>query len=267
MPSRVTLLLGKPPRPGTLLAEVADELETRGLTVTVRLPHEEPVEAADLAAESLVVHRGLNGSVTSVLGELHHRGVPLCNPWPADRLLRDRRSWQAALAAAEVPLPPSITVERWPDVLARAGTQQVVAKAFAGPGRGTQVVTGTGRTLPRDAPFPGPYLVEQRLPADGTDRKLYLAGRVVRGLLKASTLEGRHTTSGTPFEPDAVQVDLALRVQRALGAHLIGVDLLHTPTGPVVVDVNGFPGFRGVPGAVPLVTEHILEHVAGPSAG
>lgn len=262
MPSRrVTLLLGKPPKPGTLLAEVADGLGARDHAVTVRLPHDEPVEAADLAEEDLVVHRGLNSSATSLLGEMHHRGVPLCNPWLGDRLLRDRRSWQAALASAEVPLPPSITVDRWPDVLTRAAAEAVVVKAFTGPGRGAHVVTGTNRTLPQQAPFVGPYLVEQRLTADGMDRKLYLAGNAVRGLLKPSTLEGPHTTSGTPFVPDDAQVDLAVRVQQVLGAHLIGVDLLHTPTGPVVVDVNGFPGFRGVPEAVTLVTDHVLEHL------
>ena len=139
----------------------------------------------------------------------------------------------------------------------------MVAKAITGPGRGSQVVTGTGRTLPREAPFPGPYLVEERLPADGTDRKLYLAGRSVRGLLKPSTLDDSHTTSGTAFKPDRAQVDLAFRVQAALGVHLLGVDLLHTPAGPVVVDVNAFPGFRGVPDAAALVTEHLMEHLAG----
>lgn len=261
MPTRVTLLLGKPPRAGTLLAEVGALLGARGSTVTVRLPHEQRVDAAALTGESLVVHRGLDSSAAELLEELHHRGVPLCNPWPGERLLRDRTSWQAALAAAKVPLPPSLTVDRWAEVIDRAATRQVVVKAFAGPGRGAQVLAGTGDTLPREAPFPGPYLVEERLAADGTDRKLYLAGRAVRGLLKPSTLDGPHTTSGTPFVPDAAQLGLAARAQRALGVHLVGVDLLHTPGGPVVVDVNGFPGFRGIPDAAELVAEHLREHL------
>lgn len=262
MGPRVTLLLGKPPKPGTLLAEVGAQLDARGCTVTLRLPHEEPVEAADLAQDALVVHRGLDASATPLLTEAHYRGVPLCNPWPGDRLLRDRRSWQAALASADVPLPPAVTVEHWAEVLDHAGGERVVAKAFTGPGRGSQVVTGTGRTLPGEAPFPGPYLVEERLPADGTDRKLYLAGDSVRGLLKPSTLDGPHTTSGTPFEPEPAQVALAREVQATVGVHVLGVDLLETPAGPVVVDVNAFPGFRGVREAAALVTEHLVEHLA-----
>src|SRR5690625_1437628 len=227
MGPRVTLLLGKPPKPGTLLAAVGAELNARGCAVTLSLPHEEPVAAASLAREALVVHRGLAGAVAPLLAQLHQHGVPLCNPWPADRVLRDRRHWQAALAAAEVPVAPATTVERWIEVHERAGREQVVVKPVTGPGRGSQVIAGTSRTLPDTAPFPGPYIVEERLPADGIDRKLYLAGDTVWGLLKPSTLEGPHATSGAAFEPDPDQLELAARVQQVLGAHLIGVDLLH----------------------------------------
>lgn len=165
MAPRLTLLLGKPPKPGTLLAEDSDYLTARGL----------------------------HTSVAPLLAAIHDQRTPLCNPWPADQLLRDRRSWHAALEQAGVPVPPSVNVADWPGVRELAGTEQVVAKALAGPGRGATVVTGTAASLPGEAPFPGPYLVEPRLAADGTDRKLYVAGSQVRGLLKPSTLTGsRH---------------------------------------------------------------------------
>lgn len=260
MPPHVAMLLGKQPKDGTLLAQVAAELIDRGCTVTVRLPHDEAVRSSELAGATLVLHRGLRGSVTPLLEELHGRGVPMCNPWPADRLLRDRRAWRAALERAALPVPPSATLNDWSEVLEHAVTGDVVAKAMGGPGRGSRVLTGTARTLPQVAPFPGPYVVEPRLEADAVDRKLYVAGDAVRGLLKPSTLEGPHGVAGEPFEPGPALVELALQVGRALGAHVLGVDVLQAPDGPVVVDVNGFPGFRGVAGAVTLVAEHVLEH-------
>ena len=151
-------------------------------------------------------------------------------------------------------------MNKWVEVRDQAGSEHVVAKALAGPGRGASVVTGTARTLPERGPFPGPYLVEPRLPADGTDRKLYVAGTAVRGLLKPSTLEHPHVTSGTPFTPDVELVELALEVGRVLSAHLLGVDVLDTPDGPVAVDVNAFPGFRGIEDAPGLVADHLREH-------
>ena len=42
---------------------------------------------------------------------------------------------------------------------------------------------------------------------------------------------------------------LALRIGRVFNLHLYGIDLLMTERGLLVVDVNSFPGFRGVPGA------------------
>lgn len=45
-----------------------------------------------------------------------------------------------------------------------------------------------------------------------------------------------------------------------LGGHLLGVDVIATPAGPVVVDVNGFPGFRGIEDAPALVAAHIRAH-------
>lgn len=36
--------------------------------------------------------------------------------------------------------------------------------------------------------------------------------------------------------------------------------MLRAPDGPVVIDVNAFPGFRGVDGAPALVAAHLREH-------
>jgi ribosomal protein S6--L-glutamate ligase len=35
------------------------------------------------------------------------------------------------------------------------------------------------------------------------------------------------------------------------------------PGGPVIVDVNAFPGFRGVPAALDLLFDHLLGHLDG----
>lgn len=103
-----------------------------------------------------MVHRGLRTSVAPLLAAIHERGTPLCNPWPADQLLRDRRSWHAELERAGLPVPPSVTLPHWPEVIAHAGGREVVAKALAGPGRGASVVAGTARSLPQEPPFPAP---------------------------------------------------------------------------------------------------------------
>lgn len=261
MPPRITLLLGKPPRRGTLLAEVAEHLASAGTTVRLRLPHDAPVAHDDLVGEALVVQRGLADAVDPLLEAAHADGTTLCNPWPAERILRDRLAWRAALREADIPIPEATTTDDWATVVELADGGDVVAKSLSGPGRGETVLSGTGETLPRAAPFAGPYIVEERLEFDGLDRKLYVVGDEVRGLLKASTLELPHGAPGEPFQPAPHLVELALRTREALGAHLVGVDVVETPTGGRVVDVNSFPGYRGVADADRLVAGHLLAHV------
>lgn len=268
MAVEISLLLGKPPKPGTLLAEVAASLRAEGARVEVLLPHEESVDPDALRRQDLVVHRGLHTTMAPLLGALHDRRIPLCSPFPADEALRDRRLWRAHLAEAGLPQPPAEEVGDWPGVLAAAassapaaaGTGEIVVKAPTGPGRGSQVLAGTADTLPGHAPFPGPYLVEARLPAEDTDDKLYLAGSAVRGLRKPSTLVHAHVTCGEPFTPGAELVELAREAGRVLDAHLLGVDVLRTPAGPVIVDINAFPGYRGIHDGPELVTAHLREH-------
>src|SRR5579864_4734690 len=73
----------------------------------------------------------------------------------------------------------------------------------------------------------------------------------------------------TPLEPDAPKEDIVIAPQdlpqewaditreigRVFDLRLYGVDLLVTNTGPMIVDVNSFPGFRGVPGADSALVE------------
>ena len=65
--------------------------------------------------------------------------------------------------------------------------------------------------------------------------------------------------AGTPFTPGPALRDLARRAAAALGLVVGGVDVLMTPAGPVVVDVNAFPGFKGVPGAARCLADFLLD--------
>ena len=59
-------------------------------------------------------------------------------------------------------------------------------------------------------------------------------------------------------------VELARRCGRAFGLTLYGLDLIEGPDGPVIVDVNYFPGYRGVPGAAERVAEQVERFARSP---
>ena len=54
---------------------------------------------------------------------------------------------------------------------------------------------------------------------------------------------------------------LARRVGEIFGLEIYGLDVVETSNGPVVVDINDFPSFGHVPGAVSRVSDYIL-HIA-----
>ncbi len=61
------------------------------------------------------------------------------------------------------------------------------------------------------------------------------------------------------FDVDADLRRLARRVGSALNLDIYGVDVVPGPDGPIVIDVNPFPGFRGVADAGTIIAGHILN--------
>ena len=262
MDHTLVFLVGKKPKSGTDIAETIEVLEASGARCRVLLPHDEKVVPTDLGGARLVVHRGLSHRLDGILAAIADAGIPLCNPWGGVTNLHDRATTHRALRAAGMPAPRGDVRTTWAEVLENSRDRRVVVKAVHGAGRGRGVLPDP---LPESAPMDGPYLVEDWIPHDGIDRKLYVAGDWVSGLLKASTLTHEHTTEGTPFTVDDTLAALARRATAGLDMHLAGVDVVLGPHGPVVVDVNAFPGYRDVAGAAAAVAAHLLDHAAGES--
>lgn len=257
--SHVAFLLGKQPKVSTIFPEVFDRLAGAGVDTSVHLPHDEEVDHAAVGSSDLVVHRGLNGAAMELVADLHGAGVALINSYAGVLGLVDRVTMLRALEG--LPVPATQVVDSWSEVAVTAGERRVVVKSAGGPGRGQSIVVGHADDLRIDRGLEPPFLVQDYVVAGEFDHKLYLVGDEVRGLLKPSPLAVGHTTEGAVFTPDRSLVTLARQVRERLGLDFLGVDVLVTERGPVVVDVNDFPGYRGVEDAAELVAVHLLERL------
>lgn len=88
------------------------------------------------------------------------------------------------------------------------------------------------------------------------DHKLYCIGGQLFGVRRepGATEEAKH---GRPFTVTPELRGIALAVGDAIGADLYGIDIVLRAGRPEVVEVNPFPGFKGVPEAALRVADYI----------
>lgn len=259
---RVDLLWGKAPAVGSITAMVADGLRDRGARIRQVLPHtnHERSWVAALRSCHVVVHRGVRlDALQRAQRDAGTAPSVWCNALAAVRAVADRWTVHEALSAAGVPVPAAERHATWGGVLERHAPPCVVKRVDAVVGRSAGVHLQRDGALPAVAPFDGPYVAQGLVPGDGLDRTCYVAGeRVFVAHKRIDPHTGRSRL--VDVVPAACeQRRLALAVGAAFGLDVYGLDAIDGPEGWVVVDVNAFPGGRGVPGFAGAVVEHVLE--------
>jgi ribosomal protein S6--L-glutamate ligase len=110
-----------------------------------------------------------------------------------------------------------------------------------------------------------PVVLQEFAAGDGWDIKLWVIDQQIFAARRRTTLEANASKEDFPIAPQELPRDwasIALEIGRVFNMRLYGVDLLITERGPMIVDVNSFPGFRGVPGAdsaLVVLVERIAE--------
>jgi ribosomal protein S6--L-glutamate ligase len=107
-----------------------------------------------------------------------------------------------------------------------------------------------------------PVLVQEYIPGNGEDLKVYVIGSDVFAVRKPSALAGIRC----PGQPCAVSDEvrsIAQRCGQVFGLGLYGLDMLEGPDGPVVVDLNYFPSYLGVANAARLIAAYIADYACG----
>lgn len=196
-------------------------------------------------------------------------GVPCVNSVAATRLTRDKLAATALLRDAGLPLPPSWglwsdgagaapqAVADVLDAVALTGCRRAVVKAARGSqGVGVRWVDVAALPAELAALTAGPWLVMADVPREGDDLKVFVAGDDVAAIHRPFPARDLAAKLGRPADlPDEVRA-ATLRAGAALGLDCFGCDFVAGPDGWVLVDVNAFPGYKGVdtvPGLVGAV--------------
>jgi glutathione synthase/RimK-type ligase-like ATP-grasp enzyme len=223
---------------------------------------------AHLEAGDLVVSRTRDAFGLALLAEAEARGARSLDSSSAVDGVVDKVRSTLALAQAGVPVPESVVVRRPEDL--RSLPERLfplLLKPRGGDnGDGLRLVRHPDELT--SLTWPEPVVVAQRYVEVGqVDLKVYVADDAIWAIRRPSPLTGR---SG-PIAQIAVTPELeelANACQGIFGLRLLGIDVLESKTGPLVVDVNEFPNYSAIDEAPAVIGRLVAaEAEAGLVAG
>jgi ribosomal protein S6--L-glutamate ligase len=266
IPVKFFFLLARrvPDGPSQIVLEVSELLARRGHQIASVIAEESLTPLGDMPCDhDLYLLKSYTELSLSLAGALDARGASLINPFTGCVAARNKIVCCQVLREAGVPVPQSWVTSDF--TLLKPLLQQfplIVKPNMGWRGEGVTLVRNekelAGLSLPS-----GPVLIQEYIRNNGEDLRLYVAGDRVFGIRKRFS----ETSFSIPGEPVAVSDEIreiALRCGRAFGMQLYGIDIIEGPDGPRVVDVNYFPGYKGVPGATQAVAD-CIERFAGAS--
>ena len=189
---------------------------------------------------------------------LEERGAPVVNSAAATELCQDRTAMAALARRAGLPFAETRTVSALA-ALSRLDTARleypvVVKSRYSRRHDLVARVDGPVRLAELAAAWPDePVVVQDFTPNDGWDHKLWVVSDTVFAALRTSELTvGKDGRLTLPLPLDDLPpgwLDLVRRVGSVFALEVYGADVLRGPDGPVIVDINAFPGIRGQAGA------------------
>jgi ribosomal protein S6--L-glutamate ligase len=261
---RFCFIIEKEYRDNPMPMVVADQLVQWGHVVDLLEPQETVICLSDMhlqGYDAYVLKTVSDGPGLSILEAAEAAGIATINKTRAIRLVRDKAVAAAYADAHGLPMPLTYFVAHLR--LLKQIPQEVyplVVKPTNGSScRGIYRVNSPADldalVIPKENySF---FLAQHYVENTGFDIKLYVTGKEVFAVAKKSPLHGDIPEKFVPLTPALRK--LALNVGKIFGLDIYGIDVVETPQGLAVLDINDFPSFGHVPGAVRTVAEYILH--------
>jgi glutathione synthase/RimK-type ligase-like ATP-grasp enzyme len=249
-----------PPVPSPVLLEVFEILERRGFQVESGIPEEAVVRPDRLrVAHDLYILKSHTELALSFSGVLETLGARLLNPYASCITTQDKIVASRRLRAAGVPIPRCWITGDLTLMAPIAEHTPLIVKPHRGHrGAGISIVRGRSELAALQLPD-GPVLIQEHVTGGGEDLKVYVVGEDVFAVRKQFSPTS-FTRAGRSCAVSPELREIALACGRTLGLGLYGLDVLETDEGPIVVDVNYFPGYKGVSGVAPLIADYIEDY-------
>jgi RimK family alpha-L-glutamate ligase len=191
-----------------------------------------------------------------MLYKLERQGFLVINPVEAIEHCVDKYDILAILEDNGLPVPQTVATESVTEALkafAELGGDVVVKPLFGSRGIGaTRIVDSEiASTVFKAITFHhGVIYIQEFVPHGYSDiRAFVIDNHVIAAMRRVSESWKTNFSQGakpTPIELRPELEDLAVKSTKVIGCKIAGVDILEGPKGPVIVDVNSQPGWKGL---------------------
>jgi ribosomal protein S6--L-glutamate ligase len=280
---RICFLM-EPPRSKTSVThDVVNGLKSGGADVEVVTERTGLVDLGRFRFDyDLYLFKSHSPLAESLAAAAHYRGGRLLNEYPSTMKVRDKVLTCTMLLQADIPTPRTFVTDSIETLREVVREMPIVVKPYRGRrGQGIEICMDEAqfdalvnrRADRSDAPEDeggedGSALGERLIFAqeyeehEPYDYKAYAVGDYVHAIKRIFPATTKEEKEGTPVGDDPELAGLVRRCGELFGLELYGVDLVKTPRGFSVIEVNCFPGYKGVPQGGRRITEFILDRVS-----
>ena len=266
-PARLCFIVEDRYQHNTMPGTVIDALTARGHEVDVLHPHAmlaslsrlDPIDGDGY--DGYVLKTVSSGPGLSILEAAGAAGGVTVNDYRSIRLARDKAVAASLARAAGLPFPKTYFAAR------SALLQQLPFNKYplvVKPNSGSSCeqifrVENATQLENLDVDDDVFLLAQPYLPNPGYDIKLYNTGTDVFAVMRKSPLHPGAAVVEQLVPVTAEWRALAVRVGRVFGLDIYGLDIIDTPHGWMILDINDFPSFGQVPHAAQRIADTILR--------
>ena len=191
-----------------------------------------------------------------MLYKLERHGFYIINPPEAIEHCADKYDILAILEDNNIPIPRTIATESVDEALkafTTLGGDVIIKPIFGSRGIGaTRIVDSEiAATIFKSITFHhGVIYIQEFVPHGYSDIRAFVVNKKVIAAMRR-VAESWKTNYSQGAKPSPIQLtpsleELAVKASTSVGCKIAGVDILEGPKGPVIVDVNSQPGWKGL---------------------
>lgn len=228
--------------------------------------------------DALIVRPIGRGSVEEVIFrmDLLHRlqrlGMTIINPPLSIERSVDKYHALSLLEENGLPVPQTVVTENHDEAVKafhELGGDVVVKPLFGSRGIGTTRISDSDvatRLFRAITFYHGVLYLQEFVPHGVSDVRAFVIGDQVVATMRRVAQNWKTNVSlgakPVALNPDKELEDLAVKTAKAIGCKVAGVDILESRDGPVIVELNSQPGWRGLQSVATVnIAEEIVKHV------